>query len=488
MKKTKAVTGPIHKTAALICGMLLASALLLPADAAGQQREELVVPAGQSEVLDVGSTYTDLMIANPDVADVLPLSNHSIYVVGKKTGSTSLSVYGPGKRLLSVAMITVSANVSGLKQRLYEILPDERNIAVHAAGESVVLSGPVSSGPRLQQALALAETYAPGKVVNMMSVQGTQQVMLSVRFVEVDRNVAKDLRLNVESADLHNEGFDPRRPFIATGETILSKSLLDSFGLGQLRFRYQDLDLDVLFDALEKKGVAKTIANPTLVAMSGDTASFLAGGEFPVPVAQSSGSNASSGNGGSSASAVAQSTITVEFKQFGVALAFTPTVLDDGKINLVVAPEVSDIDPTVSFISQGLVIPGLKVRRAKTTVELRDGESFTIAGLLRDDYENAIRQYPFVGDLPVLGALFRSTGYQKHQTELVMVVTPHLAVPTQTAQAMPGGEYVPPSDFELFLFGATQGLKSGVNPEDRALMGMDPSKVGVDGKYGHVLF
>lgn len=476
MKKMKAVTGSLQKTAALMCGLLLAGAVLLPGNAAAQQREELVVPAGQSEVLDVGARYTDLMIANPDVADVLPLSNHSIYVVGKKTGSTSLSVYGPGKKLLSVAMITVSANVSGLKQRLYEILPDEKNIAVHAAGDSLVLSGPVSSGPRLQQALALAETYAPGHVVNMMSVQGTQQVMLSVRFVEVNRNIAKGLRSNVQS----HHG-DPTRPFIATGDT-LSGAILDSFGLAQLRFRSGDLDLDILFDALEKRGLARTLANPTLVAMSGDTASFLAGGEFPVPVAQSSGSASSTGSG------VVQATITVEFKQFGVALAFTPTVLDDGVINLVVAPEVSDIDPSVSITTQGLTIPGIKVRRAKTTVELRDGESFTIAGLLKDDYQNAIRQYPFVGDLPVLGALFRSTSYQKNETELVMVVTPHLAVPTQTAQALPGSGYVPPSDFELFLFGATQGLRNGVNPEDRALMGMDPAKVGVDGKYGHVLF
>jgi pilus assembly protein CpaC len=476
MTMTKAVTGPLQKTAAVLGGLLLlAAAIAMPGKSAAQAREELVVPVGQSEVLDVGAPYTDLMIANPDIADVLPLSNHSIYVVGKKTGSTALSVYGPGKRLLSVAMITVGANVSGLKQRLYEILPDEKNIAVHAAGDSLVLSGPVSSGPRMQQALALAETYAPGKVVNMMSVQGVQQVMLSVRFVEVDRNVAKGLRSNVQT---HN--YDPSRPFIATGDT-LSGAILDSFGLGQLRFRNGDLDLDVLFDALEKKGLARTLANPTLVAMSGDTASFLAGGEFPVPVAQSSGTTTGSGG-------VAQATITVEFKQFGVALAFTPTVLDDGVINLVVAPEVSDIDPSVSITTQGLTIPGIKVRRAKTTVELRDGESFTIAGLLKDDYQNAIRQYPFVGDLPVLGTLFRSTSYQRNQTELVMVVTPHLAVPTQSAQALPGAGIVPPSDFELFLFGAQQGLKNGVNPEDRALMGLDPNKVGVDGKYGHVLF
>lgn len=479
MNTAEARDGLIHRTKSILRGLALAGLLLVgtatltPSDASAQAREELIVPAGQSEVLDVGARYTDLMIADPDIADVLPLSDRSIYVVGKKPGTTALSIYGPGKRLLSVAMITVGANSSGLKQRLYEILPGETGITVTPSGESLVLSGPVSSGARLQQALALAETIAPGKVVNMMSVQGNQQVMLTVRFVEVERNVAKGLRINVETHDL-----DLDRPFISTGDTI-GGILLDSFGLGQLRFRHGDVDLDILFDALEEKGLAKTLAQPTLVAMSGDTASFLAGGEFPIPVAQSAG-EVSAG--------VVTSTITVEFKQFGISLAFTPTVLDDGIINLVVAPEVSDIDPNASITTGGLTIPGIKVRRAKTTVELRDGESFTIAGLLRDDYENAIRQYPFIGDLPILGNLFRSTSYQRNQTELVMVVTPHLAAPTRGPQATPADYFTPPSDFELFVFGAQQGLRSGINPEDRALMGLDPTKVGVEGSYGHVLF
>ena len=479
MNTAEARQGLIHRTKSLMRGLafagllLVGAAVLTPTGVSAQAREELIVAAGQSEVLDVGARYTDLMIADPEIADVLPLSDRSIYVVGKKPGTTALSIYGPGKRLLSVAMITVGANSSGLKQRLYEILPGETGIAVTASGDSLVLSGPVSSGVRLEQALTLAETIAPGKVVNMMSVQGSQQVMLTVRFVEVQRNVAKGLRFNVETNNL-----DLERPFISTGDTI-GGVLLDSFGLGQLRFRHGDVDLDILFDALEEKGLAKTLAQPTLVAMSGDTASFLAGGEFPIPVAQSAGEVT---NG------VVTSTITVEFKQFGISLAFTPTVLDDGIINLVVAPEVSDIDPTASITTGGLTIPGMKVRRAQTTVELRDGESFMIAGLLSDDYQNAIRQYPFIGDLPILGNLFRSTDYQRNQTELVMVVTPHLAAPTRGRQATPADYYAPPSDFELFVFGAQQGLQNGVNPVDRALMGLDPAKVGVEGSYGHVLF
>jgi len=237
--------------------------------------------------------------------------------------------------------------------------------------------------------------------------------------------------------------------------------------------RNGDLNLDIMFDAMESKGLVKTLAEPTLVAMSGDTANFLAGGEFPIPVAQSSTS--------------ADRTITVEFKQFGISLGFTPTVLDDGMINLIVAPEVSSIDPSTSVSSNGLVIPGIKVRRARTTVELRDGESFMIAGLLRDDYRTDIRQYPFIGDLPIIGSFFRSSGYQKNQTELVLVVTPRLATPTRNAPATPGDHFVPPSDFELFLFGAQRAALKPRSPEERALMSVDPSKGGLEGGYGHVL-
>jgi len=233
------------------------------------------------------------------------------------------------------------------------------------------------------------------------------------------------------------------------------------------------VDLNVLFDALETKGLVKTLAEPNLTAMSGDTASFLAGGEFPVPVAQ----NQSGG----------LTTITVEFKQFGIGLAFTPTVLQDGMINLVVNPEVSSIDPNSSFVSNGLRIPGIKVRRAKTTVELRDAESFTIAGLIRDDYQNQVRQFPMLGDLPVLGALFRSTSYQRNQTELVIIVTPHLVKPTRGRTATPADGFTPPSDTELFLLGRGQSSQGALSPEDRVLLTGAAAKGGVDGPYGHVL-
>ena len=194
---------------------------------------------------------------------------------------------------------------------------------------------------------------------------------------------------------------------------------MSTFGSAALTWSVGGGDLSFLFDALETKGLVKTLAEPTLVTMSGDTANFLAGGEFPdpgLPVQQLWRVRRFP-------------TITIEFKQFGISLAFTPTILQDGMINMVVNPEVSSIDPTTSVQLGAISVPGIKVRRAHTTVELRDGESFTVAGLLSDNYQNNIRQYPFIGDLPIIGSLFRSTGYQRDQTELVIVVTPHLVTP-----------------------------------------------------------
>jgi pilus assembly protein CpaC len=252
--------------------------------------------------------------------------------------------------------------------------------------------------------------------------------------------------------------------------------LADAYGTISGTFLTSDASLTLALDALENKGVVRTLAEPTLVAMSGDTANFLAGGEFPIPVAQSGAGTGSSG------------TITVEFKQFGIALAFTPTVLKDGLINLVVAPEVSSIDRANTVTSNGIVIPGLKVRRARTTVELRDGESFTIAGLLADDYGNNINQFPFLGDLPILGPFFRNSSNTRSERELVLVVTPHLVVPHRGRIATPADRFVPPSDFELFLLGSQSGSPYNLRPEDRVLLNTDPKLGGVEGPYGHVLY
>jgi pilus assembly protein CpaC len=435
---------------------------------------EVTVAAGKSQVVEFGDNYTDIMVADPKIADVLPLNSRSIYIVGKAAGSTALSVYGPKKQLMAAVTVTVSADLEGFKARLHDILPREGDVSVRPANQSIILSGTVSSPDALHQILTLADTYAPGKVVNMLSVEGVQQVMLSVRFVEMSRSTAKDLHLNLASPNLPQKGSGFQ---ITTGDDIANgPSTATSFGTLLSHIATSSGDLTLLFNALETKGLVKTLAEPNLVTMSGDTANFLAGGEFPIPIA----STPSTGTGGIP-------TVTVQFKQFGVSLAFTPTILRDGLINLVVNPEVSSIDPSAS-VSSGLInIPGLKVRRAHTTVELRDGESFTIAGLLKDDYQNDIRQFPWLGEVPVLGTLFRSTDFQRDETELVIVVTPHLVVPRKVAAAEPSDHFVPPSDTELFLLGQQRGSGEYLSPEDKALISADP-KGGVDGPHGHVLY
>ncbi len=450
----------------------------IPADAhtpAGDrtQTSEIVIGVGKSKLVDLPFAYANVMIADPKIADIVPLNKRSVYVVGKAMGTTELTIYGAGKRVL--VDVVVSVDMEGFRSRLHEILPNENHIVVGPANQSIVLSGTVSSPAVMQQILTLADTYDPGKVVNMLSVQGSQQVMLTVRFVEMERTTAKDLRLNVQQkSSTTNPAFQ-----ISTGDTLTNAvtSAANSFGTAALTWAAGGGDLTVLFDALETKGVIKTLAEPTLISMSGDTANFLAGGEFPIPVAET--------NTGTLGTIP---TITVDFKEFGISLAFTPTILQDGLINMVINPEVSSIDPTTSIQEGQISIPGIKIRRAHTTVELRDGESFTIAGLLSDNYQNDLRQFPFVGDIPILGDLFHSTSFQRDQTELVILVTPHLVTPRRGVGATPADQFVPPSDLELFLFGSLEGKAENLKPEDRALMSLNPNKGGVDGPYGHELY
>ena len=434
-------------------------------------RLEAVVAVSKSQVVEVPTTYGDLVIADPKIADVLPLTARSFYIEGRSLGTTELSVYDSGKHLIAAIDVVVSPDLEGLKTRLNQILPGEKDIAVRSANQSIVLSGTVSSPSVLQQALSLAEAYAPTHVINMLGVEGTQQVMLSVRFVEMERTAAKNLRVNAGYSSA--PGGNQFGLFTGDNNNAPLGSVIDTFGKMAMKLNG---NLNLYLDALESKGLIKTLAEPNLVAMSGDTANFLAGGEFPIPVAQSA-------NGVGAAP-----TITIEYKQFGVALAFTPTILSDGMINLVVNPEVSSIDPTITVNLGSIIVPGLKVRRGHTTVELRDGESFTIAGLLQNDYQSNIRQFPFAGDLPIIGPLMRSNGFKRDETELVVVITPHLVTARRGPMATPVDHFTPPSDYELFMLGQMQSRKSGARPEDQVLTPTDPTKGGVDGPHGHVLY
>jgi pilus assembly protein CpaC len=435
---------------------------------------EFHVPLNKSQILRLDQPFTDLLVGNAEVADVLALTNRSIYVLGKKPGSTNLTIYGPGKQLIAVIDLVVGFDVEGLKTKLHEMMPDE-NIEVRGVNDAIALSGRVSNTERLSQALAVAESFAPKKVNNFLSVVGSQQVMLQVRFAEVTRTAAK--ALSISSNVLYDDGSNSFQ--ILTGPRGVGSlsDIISPFLSSAAHFTPGNFDINLLFDALEEKGLVKTLAEPTLIALSGDTASFLAGGEFPVPVAQSS---SSTGVGGT---LVTQPVITVEFKEFGVGLSFTPTVLGDGLINLGVKPEVSQIDnsPDRTVVSNGFRIPALTTRRASTTVELRDGESFAIAGLLQNDFSNQIRTIPWLGDVPILGTLFRSTRYQRQETELVILVTPRLVKPVRAGElATPVDRFVAPTESDLFLLGKTEDSRSGTEAAG-------PLGGGASGTYGHIL-
>lgn len=434
---------------------------------AGLHAGQLDVPLNKSQVLTVDRPFAKAMIGSEEIADIMPITNRSLYVLGKKMGTTSLTVYDNANNVISVVDVAVGPDIVSLRRQLSELIPGEQ-IGAKISNDSVVLTGVVSNGPAINRAVELAKTYAGDKVVNMMSVGASQQVMLEVRFSEISRQTGKQIGLS-------GFGFSDGGTFGAAigngaglvpdatngGGVLRLDSITGSFGVFRKAFDIAGLNIDAVLDALERKGLVKTLANPTLVALSGETASFLAGGEFPVPVAQSNGGGGGGGGNGNNGG------ITVEFKPFGVSLAFTPTVLADGVINLAVEPEVSSIDPTASITVNGLVIPGLQTRRANTVLELRDGESFALAGLIRKDFQTTVRQVPLLGSIPIIGSLFRSSGFQKGETELVIVVTPRLVQPIKAGApvALPTDRVQNPHELDLFLMGRTDKAV-GVNPLD----------------------
>ncbi len=435
---------------------------------------ELSVPIDKSQILRLDVPFADLLIGNADVADVMALTDRTIYVLGKAVGSTSLMIYGRNRSLLAVLDVVVGPDAEGLNAKLRQLVPSEV-IEVHTLNGSLVLSGLVSSAGRMAKIVTLAERFAPGLVTNLLSVRGSQQVMLKVRFVEVSRNALKRLGLNF---DIFNGDFsftsgnafggNPAGLGGVRGAGIAA----DTFGAGLFAGSFGAASLRLLFEALETKGMAKTLAEPNLIALSGDTASFLAGGEFPIEVAQSG------------ASATGDAAITVEFKEFGISLSFTPTVLDDGLINMVVSPEVSALDFSVSVNGT----PGLTTRRATTTVELRDGQTFAIAGLLQEDFRDAVRQVPLLGDVPILGSLFRSSEYQRNESELVIIVEPHLVRPAPVgALATPADNLIPPRELDLWLYGLTEAPESGTAPETSGGELSAAELGGEAGTRGHIL-
>ncbi len=433
----------------------------------------LDVPMNRAVVVESDIPFAELSIANPGIADISSLSDRTIYVLGKSPGLTTLTLLDAGGQLITNVDVRVAADVSEFKERLRQILPGEK-IEVRTANDGIVLSGIVSSTQRLQRALDLAERYAPERVSNLMSVGGIQQVMMKVRFAEMQRNVSKSLGSSLAiNGAIGGTGING-----GTGSTNSSGGVASSLGgtipssnqnAGAVLFGFNagSTQVGILLEALEEKGVVRFLAEPNLVALSGQEAKFLAGGEYPVPVAQTG------------------DTIAVEFKPFGVELAFIPRVVDKDIINLEMNAAVSAIDASNSIaLGNGIEISAFTRRETSTTVEMRDGESFAIAGLLTDDFTDSTRQLPWIGDVPVLGALFRSADYQRSQTELVIIVTAHLVTPTRgEALVLPTDRIKPPSEKDLFLHGRTA---DGTRTPSRGAAG-EVAKQDFRGSYGYVL-
>lgn len=404
----------------------------------GTASEPLSVPMNRAVVVESDTPFAELSIANPGIADISTLSDKSIYVLGKTPGRTTLTLLSAEGKLITNVEVQVTPDIGEFKERLKQILPDE-TIEVRTANDGIVLSGTVSSIVKLDRAMELADRYAPGRVSNLMSVGGTQQVMLKVRFAEMQRSVSKNLSSSLAIAGNRIGG--ESGTYLNTGNGIGGTKNLrnDAAGGFSIGAGIGSLEFEVLLEALEAKGVVRTLAEPNLTALSGQQAQFLAGGEYPVPVADAD-------------------SVKVEYKPFGVELTFIPTVLDGGLMNLQLSATVSSIDSTVTQEAAGITLNAFKTRKTSTTVEMRDGESFAIAGLLQDDFRDSTNSIPWLSDVPVLGALFRSASYQRNQSELVIIITPHLVSPTRgEALALPTDRIRIPTEGELFLFGKVAG-------------------------------
>lgn len=434
----------------------------------------LEVPMNRAVVVESDEPFAELSIANPAIADISSLSDRTIYVLGKAPGLTTLTLLDANGRLITNVDVRVAADISEFKERLRQILPNEK-IEVRTANDGIVLSGTVSSTGRLQRALDLAERYAPERVSNLMVVGGIQQVMLKVRFAEMQRSVSKSLStslalngstlggnlgINGGSNTLNNSGG------IATALGGKVPSGSQNNGAMVFGFNAGSVEVGVLLEALETKGVVRTLAEPNLTALSGQEAKFLAGGEYPVPVSQDGGS------------------VTVQYKPFGVELNFIPRVIDGDLINLELEAAVSSLDSANGATYNGFSIDAFRRREAQTTVELRDGESFAIAGLLQDDFQDSAGQVPWLGDIPILGTLFRSASYQRSQSELVVIITAHLVTPTRgEVLALPTDRIRPPSEKDLFLNGKV--ANTGRRPQKGAAG--EVAKQDFGGSYGYVM-
>ncbi|SHO55470.1 Type II secretion system protein D precursor [Vibrio quintilis] len=466
----------------------------------------LSIPHHKSAYVSLAGKASRVSLGDPEVLDIVMLKSNELFLIGKKLGTTNLMVWDRRGRLIDSIDIEVIHDLNSLKSKLYEFLPDEE-IKVHSAKDRLILSGQISSQARMMQALRIAETYAAAQsveqsaaggvkalkassekkddnpVVNLMTIGGAQQVMLEVSVAEVQRSLVRRFDSNFHFFETNGKfawggtaaggiidditgGIGP----IFNSPSIDETGLLSTF-----------IDGDTLFtlalDIAKENGVAKVLAEPNLTALSGSKARFLAGGEFPIPVPDDDG-------------------ITIEYKEYGVILSFTPTVLSDKQINLDLSVDVSEIASTSTFTynlsgtDTVFYIPPITRRSASSTVELADGQTIGIAGLLSENVRDSIRKLPGFGDIPILGQLFRSQEYISGETELVILVTPRLAKPIDRSKVtLPTDTFVEPNDLEYYLLG--QGASLSRPPGSKpAIRVQRASHIGTrtggsEGAFGH---
>ncbi|MEX3959323.1 pilus assembly protein N-terminal domain-containing protein [Trinickia sp. EG282A] len=441
-----AAAAPAPATAAAVSADAAASAPQLRGpNCMGEinESQNVVVPVGKSTLVQLAEPTRNRTIGNPAVAMATLVSPRTLYVVGMAVGTTNMIIQGRSGACQMLEVI-VGVDTNGLQQSLSQLMPEERGIRVSGAAGNLVLAGRVSSASAAQQAMEIAHAYAGSSqqagpsVINMMAVDSPQQVMLEVKVAEVAKTLVDQLgsQLNLQG------GFGSWTAALATtlltgGQSVIAAS------------KSNHLPLSAAIDAQKTDQLTKILAEPNLVTVSGQEASFLAGGRVFIPVPQSNS------NGGT--------TITLQEEEFGVGLKFTPTVLGNGRINLKVSPEVSELSPTgVTVSATGssttAILPLINTRRASTTVQMSDGESFAIGGLISNNITGALKAFPGLGELPVIGALMRSTNFQQDRTELVFVITPHLVKPLPNSNyPLPTDSFVQPNSADIFATGNMEG-------------------------------
>ena len=426
----------------------------------------LQVEVGKGRLVQLDHPATSVFVADPDVADVQVKSPSLIYVFGKSGGETTLFAVGENDEVLLNMAVRVRLDVARVQQAIRDLAPRSA-VSVESVDDSVILEGTVYSAAEGDDIRRVTERFVsdPKQLINRMKVDAPNQINLRVRVAEISRDIVKAFGFNWDAAYskgnfLFGLASGPNRTLAAGGGTrelaADAKTTVNNlFGAA----KFGNTDLNALIDALDSEGIITVLAEPNLTAVSGERASFLAGGEFPVPVA----SNVVNGI----------NTITVDWKKFGVSLNFVATITGNDRISLHVAPEVSQLSPTGAVTINSITIPALTTRRADTTVEMASGQSFAIAGLLQNNVNQTIEKFPWLGDVPILGALFRSTNFQRNESELVIIVTPYIVRPVAVANRLqaPTDGFVIPSDRNFVINGASyqpQALKRGLTPVNRS--------------------